>query len=225
MKSLWCKIGNPSKNVFKNKVSLYSHEHNVPTDDQINCSAMTAIIILARMVASFMGKLQDSGWSVGHGTAKGQSGQTVGRSCWSSLGQRDAEDAREQKGIYCVSLIIFRCRPTFCLGPWWIVNPPRDLQEPFYDGFEPRDQRPGLEEDLKLEIILLWTGCLQIQFPSASILDASPQQGDLRLSSPRSGQGAGSGALTRYRGISADIRADSLATVPPTRERKKERKN
>ncbi|GFO38156.1 hypothetical protein PoB_006466100 [Plakobranchus ocellatus] len=44
----------------------------------------------------------------------------------------------------------------------------------------------------------------------------SPQQGDLRLSGPPSGQGAGSGARTRDRKVPADLRADSLATVPPT---------
>ncbi|GFN95224.1 hypothetical protein PoB_002173000 [Plakobranchus ocellatus] len=45
---------------------------------------------------------------------------------------------------------------------------------------------------------------------------ASPQQGDLRLSGPPSGQGAGGGARTRNRKVPADLRADSLATVPPT---------
>ncbi|GFO03161.1 hypothetical protein PoB_002966600 [Plakobranchus ocellatus] len=45
---------------------------------------------------------------------------------------------------------------------------------------------------------------------------ASPQQGDLRLLSPPSGQSAGSGARTRDRRVPADLRADSLATVPPT---------
>ncbi|GFO43861.1 hypothetical protein PoB_007036600 [Plakobranchus ocellatus] len=45
---------------------------------------------------------------------------------------------------------------------------------------------------------------------------ASPQQGDLRLSGPPSGQGAGGGARTRDRMVPADLRADSLATVPPT---------
>ncbi|GFO40342.1 hypothetical protein PoB_006684700 [Plakobranchus ocellatus] len=44
----------------------------------------------------------------------------------------------------------------------------------------------------------------------------SPQQGDLRLSGPPTGQGAGGGAQTRDRRIPADIRADSLAIVPPT---------
>ncbi|GFO01943.1 hypothetical protein PoB_002844800 [Plakobranchus ocellatus] len=41
-----------------------------------------------------------------------------------------------------------------------------------------------------------------------------PQQGDLRLS----GQGTGGGVGTRDRRlrVSADLRADSLATVPPT---------
>ncbi|GFN73712.1 hypothetical protein PoB_000021800 [Plakobranchus ocellatus] len=45
---------------------------------------------------------------------------------------------------------------------------------------------------------------------------ASPQQDDLSLSGPPSGQGAGSGARTRDRRIPADLRADSLAPVPPT---------
>ncbi|GFO21090.1 hypothetical protein PoB_004759500 [Plakobranchus ocellatus] len=43
----------------------------------------------------------------------------------------------------------------------------------------------------------------------------SPQQGDLRLSGPPSGQGAGGGARASDRGVPADLRADSLATVPP----------
>ncbi|GFO13962.1 hypothetical protein PoB_004046700 [Plakobranchus ocellatus] len=46
--------------------------------------------------------------------------------------------------------------------------------------------------------------------------EASPQQGDLRLSGPPSGQGAGSGARTRDRRVPADLRADSQATVLPT---------
>ncbi|GFO19973.1 hypothetical protein PoB_004647800 [Plakobranchus ocellatus] len=45
---------------------------------------------------------------------------------------------------------------------------------------------------------------------------ASPQQGDLRLLSPPSGQAAGGGARTRVRRIPEDLRTDSLATVPPT---------
>ncbi|GFO12485.1 hypothetical protein PoB_003899000 [Plakobranchus ocellatus] len=45
---------------------------------------------------------------------------------------------------------------------------------------------------------------------------ASPQQGDLRLSGPPSGQGADGGARTRDRKVPADLRANSLATVPPT---------
>ncbi|GFO27834.1 hypothetical protein PoB_005433900 [Plakobranchus ocellatus] len=44
----------------------------------------------------------------------------------------------------------------------------------------------------------------------------SPQQGDLRLSGPPSGQGAGGGARTRDRRVPADLRADWLATEPPT---------
>ncbi|GFO05595.1 histone-lysine N-methyltransferase SETMAR [Plakobranchus ocellatus] len=56
-----------------------------------------------------------------------------------------------------------------------------------------------------------------------------PQQGDLRLSGPPSGQGAGSGARTRDRRVPADLRADSQATVLPTppykRRKKKKKKN
>ncbi|GFN82810.1 hypothetical protein PoB_000931600 [Plakobranchus ocellatus] len=44
----------------------------------------------------------------------------------------------------------------------------------------------------------------------------SPQQGDLRLSGPPSGQGAGGRAQTCDRRVSADLRTDSLATVPST---------
>ncbi|GFO23700.1 hypothetical protein PoB_005020500 [Plakobranchus ocellatus] len=55
------------------------------------------------------------------------------------------------------------------------------------------------------------------EFLSLSFLYiASPQQGDLRLSGPPSGQGAGSGARTRDRRVPADLRADSQATMLPT---------
>ncbi|GFO38812.1 hypothetical protein PoB_006531700 [Plakobranchus ocellatus] len=47
------------------------------------------------------------------------------------------------------------------------------------------------------------------------ITQASPQ-GDLRFSGPPSGQGADGGARTRDRRVPADLRADSLATVPQT---------
>ncbi|GFN75112.1 hypothetical protein PoB_000161800 [Plakobranchus ocellatus] len=55
----------------------------------------------------------------------------------------------------------------------------------------------------------------------------SPHQGDLRLSGPPSGQGAGGGARTRHRRVPADLRADSLATVHrrPQRKRKRWRKD
>ncbi|GFO23940.1 hypothetical protein PoB_005044500 [Plakobranchus ocellatus] len=43
---------------------------------------------------------------------------------------------------------------------------------------------------------------------------ASAHQGDLRLSGPMSGQGTGDGARTRDIRVLADLRADSLATVP-----------
>ncbi|GFN96005.1 hypothetical protein PoB_002251100, partial [Plakobranchus ocellatus] len=41
-------------------------------------------------------------------------------------------------------------------------------------------------------------------------------QGDLRLSGPRSAQGAGGRARTRDRRDLADLGTDSLATVPST---------
>ncbi|GFO34349.1 hypothetical protein PoB_006085400 [Plakobranchus ocellatus] len=44
----------------------------------------------------------------------------------------------------------------------------------------------------------------------------NPQQGNLRLLGPPSGQGAGDGARTSDRRVSADPRADSLTTEPPT---------
>ncbi|GFO28710.1 hypothetical protein PoB_005521500 [Plakobranchus ocellatus] len=45
---------------------------------------------------------------------------------------------------------------------------------------------------------------------------ACPQHDDLRLSGPPPGQEASSGARTRNRRVPADLRADSLSTVPPT---------
>ncbi|GFO10520.1 hypothetical protein PoB_003702500 [Plakobranchus ocellatus] len=60
---------------------------------------------------------------------------------------------------------------------------------------------------------------LQGKFPSCKVdflYVASLQQGDLRLLGPPSGQGTGDGARTRDRRVSADLRADSQATVPPT---------
>ncbi|GFO08319.1 transcription factor hes-1 [Plakobranchus ocellatus] len=44
-----------------------------------------------------------------------------------------------------------------------------------------------------------------------------PQQGDLRLSGPSSGQGARGRARARDRRVPADIRADPLAPGSPTR--------
>ncbi|GFO10004.1 hypothetical protein PoB_003650900 [Plakobranchus ocellatus] len=44
---------------------------------------------------------------------------------------------------------------------------------------------------------------------------ANPQQVNLRFSGPPSGQVVGGGARTRDRRVLADLRADSLATVPP----------
>ncbi|GFO38040.1 hypothetical protein PoB_006454500 [Plakobranchus ocellatus] len=51
---------------------------------------------------------------------------------------------------------------------------------------------------------------------SIQSINTSPQQGDLRLLGPQSGQGAGSEARTRDRRIPADLREHSLTTVPPT---------
>ncbi|GFO34742.1 hypothetical protein PoB_006124700 [Plakobranchus ocellatus] len=55
--------------------------------------------------------------------------------------------------------------------------------------------------------------------PSQSAIipyDSSPQQGDIRPSSPPSGHGAGGGVRTRDRRGPADLKADSLVTEPPT---------
>ncbi|GFO01652.1 hypothetical protein PoB_002815700 [Plakobranchus ocellatus] len=52
----------------------------------------------------------------------------------------------------------------------------------------------------------------------------NPQQGNLRLSGLLSGQGVGGGARTRDRRVPADLRADSLATVPPKRRRRRRRR-
>ncbi|GFO35413.1 hypothetical protein PoB_006191800 [Plakobranchus ocellatus] len=46
------------------------------------------------------------------------------------------------------------------------------------------------------------------------VTSASPQQSDLRLLGPPSGQGAGGGAQTRDKRVPADLRAHSLATAP-----------
>ncbi|GFO01060.1 hypothetical protein PoB_002756500 [Plakobranchus ocellatus] len=51
---------------------------------------------------------------------------------------------------------------------------------------------------------------------TVNVRGTSPQQGDLRFSGPPSGQDAGGGARTRDRRVPVDLRADSLATVPPT---------
>ncbi|GFN99311.1 hypothetical protein PoB_002581700 [Plakobranchus ocellatus] len=53
--------------------------------------------------------------------------------------------------------------------------------------------------------------------------EKSPQQGDLRLSGPPSGQGADGWARTRDRRVPADLRAGFLATEPPTLQRDEKR--
>ncbi|GFO21511.1 hypothetical protein PoB_004801600 [Plakobranchus ocellatus] len=56
---------------------------------------------------------------------------------------------------------------------------------------------------------------------SSQWLNAGPQQDDLRLSGPLTGQGASGEAQASDRRVPVDIRVDSLATVPlgPSRER------
>ncbi|GFO46627.1 hypothetical protein PoB_007313200 [Plakobranchus ocellatus] len=74
-------------------------------------------------------------------------------------------------------------------------------------------------------VSLLWSclGLFSVSAPHNGVAQrsiktdqSSPQQGDLRLSGPPSGHGADGGARTRERRIPTDLRADSLATMPPT---------
>ncbi|GFO22614.1 hypothetical protein PoB_004911900 [Plakobranchus ocellatus] len=51
--------------------------------------------------------------------------------------------------------------------------------------------------------------------PTMFLMVSSPQQGDLWLSGPPSGQGTGGGVRTHDRRVPADLRMDSLANVPP----------
>ncbi|GFN89470.1 retrovirus-related pol polyprotein from type-2 retrotransposable element r2dm [Plakobranchus ocellatus] len=55
-----------------------------------------------------------------------------------------------------------------------------------------------------------------IEVGGRKISNLSADQDELRLSGPPSGQGASHVARTRDRRVSANLRADSLATVPPT---------
>ncbi|GFO24732.1 histone-lysine N-methyltransferase SETMAR [Plakobranchus ocellatus] len=73
------------------------------------------------------------------------------------------------------------------------------------------------EDDLISEL-RNWFDNLDVDFFRSSkwIENTSPQQGNLRLSGPPSGQDAGGGARTCDRRVPADLRADSLATVPST---------
>ncbi|GFO22065.1 circadian clock protein period [Plakobranchus ocellatus] len=74
---------------------------------------------------------------------------------------------------------------------------------------------PTLHNSNKLPPLTKLPGVTEFEFLSLLYI-ASPQQGDLRLSGPPSGQGAGSGARTRDRRVPANLRADSQATVLPT---------
>ncbi|GFN93088.1 hypothetical protein PoB_001959400 [Plakobranchus ocellatus] len=79
-------------------------------------------------------------------------------------------------------------------------------------------QKPGRNNKLASLRSVYKFVCTQKNFTmystnSSAIVESSPQQGDLRLSGPPSGQGANGGAQIRDRKVSADLRADSLATV------------
>ncbi|GFO34219.1 hypothetical protein PoB_006072400 [Plakobranchus ocellatus] len=74
----------------------------------------------------------------------------------------------------------------------------------------------GNESLVNGNVVLRSPSVIEFYRGSPERTEASPQQGDLRLSGPPSGQGAGSGARTRDRRVPADLRADSQATVLPT---------
>ncbi|GFO38081.1 hypothetical protein PoB_006458600 [Plakobranchus ocellatus] len=79
--------------------------------------------------------------------------------------------------------------------------------------------RPSKKEETAPESIMASFNVIKQDEPGVCVsflYIASPQQGDLRLSGPQSGQGAGSGARSRDRRVPADLRADSQATVLPT---------
>ncbi|GFO09119.1 hypothetical protein PoB_003562400 [Plakobranchus ocellatus] len=76
----------------------------------------------------------------------------------------------------------------------------RQLDEGALVLFKVRETRAPVNESVRG-----WFGFLYI---------ASPQHSDLRLSGPLSGQGAGGRARTPDRRVPADLRADSLSTVP-----------
>ncbi|GFO04717.1 hypothetical protein PoB_003122200 [Plakobranchus ocellatus] len=71
-----------------------------------------------------------------------------------------------------------------------------------------------------LSVLVYTRSCLSIYLNNQSLVwffvYSQSTKGDLRLSGPPSGQGAGSGARTRDRMVPADLRADSQATVLPT---------
>ncbi|GFO20279.1 hypothetical protein PoB_004678400 [Plakobranchus ocellatus] len=60
--------------------------------------------------------------------------------------------------------------------------------------------------------------CREVQRRAGTYRDVqSPQKGDLKLSDPPSGQGAGGETRTRDKRVpAADLRADSLSSLPPT---------
>ncbi|GFO29032.1 hypothetical protein PoB_005553700 [Plakobranchus ocellatus] len=74
----------------------------------------------------------------------------------------------------------------------------------------PYNQNISMNEHTQLKALEI------LEYGKTKRSSTSLKQGDLRLLGPPSGQGAGGGARTRVRRGPADLRADSLATVPPT---------
>ncbi|GFO26421.1 hypothetical protein PoB_005292600 [Plakobranchus ocellatus] len=76
------------------------------------------------------------------------------------------------------------------------------------------------------DIMSLWIGSGQTKASARKCNDGRrsnqsvgkeiPQQDDFRLPGPSSDKGADDGAQIRDRRVPADLRADSLSTVPPT---------
>ncbi|GFO20427.1 hypothetical protein PoB_004693200 [Plakobranchus ocellatus] len=80
-----------------------------------------------------------------------------------------------------------------------------------------QDIRAGATNVSSIQWNKKMSGYLIASFRSGWFLHiASPQQGDLRLLGPPSGQGAGGVALNSDRMVLADLRADSLTTEPRT---------
>ncbi|GFN75985.1 retinol dehydrogenase 16 [Plakobranchus ocellatus] len=70
------------------------------------------------------------------------------------------------------------------------------------------------EKPRRDRLFFMLCGLLCLQAASAQRTRIASPRGDLRLSGPPSGQGAGGGPRTCDRRVLADLRANSLATVP-----------